>query len=519
MAAPTATVPTISFDAFAPKEMARRAEKAGIAKANLNLATMFALAILAGSFIGLGAEFCTLTLTGINVGFGLSKLLGGIVFSLGLILVVVAGAELFTGNNLMTIAWMSGAVPFKRVLRNWVVVFVGNLVGSVALAGLMFLTRQWALADYGVGATALNLAAGKTALPFMTALARGILCNVLVCLAVWLCFGARSVTDKILAILFPITAFVASGFEHSVANMYFIPFGLMVKGQPDVVAAAGTAPTQLASLTPLGFVNNLVPVTIGNLIGGALMVGVMYWYIYLRDERAVEVKPSVEEVLLSPVQRPLALLPEGKVMVKNEGPAPAVRLSSFHVASGDMFYGEVAEREVFVRDDPETGFHIWGEIAGTGEVANADLGHVLLEYAMTCAAQGDLAQAYRQMDRFGKQLGNRLAVCIMQCTPAETASHRAACALECVLESLDVHFTVEQSAGEVAYTLDLCPLCNKAEKTGLSHVELAHHGLSALIGTLIHALDPELGVDLPAKPTMAQVFALHGPAGAPVAAD
>ena len=201
------------LDALSPKQVAERVQEAGVAKANLNFASMFALAMLAGVFIGLGAEFYTLVITGISISYGLAKLVGGIVFSLGLVLVVVAGAELFTGNNLLTLSWLSGATPFRKVLRNWSVVFVGNLVGSLAFVALMYLTRQWAAADFSVGAVALNISAGKVGLSFGTALVRGALCNLLVCLAVWLCFSARSVADKILAILFPITAFVASGFE------------------------------------------------------------------------------------------------------------------------------------------------------------------------------------------------------------------------------------------------------------------------------------------------------------------
>jgi formate transporter len=507
MATRTGSGPVISFDAFAPLAIAERVEKAGVAKANLNLWTMFALAILAGSFIALGAEFCTLVITGINIGFGLTKLAGGLVFSLGLILVVVAGAELFTGNNLLTMAWLSGAAPFRRVVLNWIVVFIGNLVGSLALAGLMYLTRQWAAADYGVGATAIKIAADKTALPFLTALARGILCNVLVCLAVWLCFGARSVGDKILAIIFPITAFVASGFEHSVANMYFIPYGLMLKDQPQVLAAAGLGAAQLNSLTVMGFAANLLPVTIGNLIGGGIMVGVMYWFIYLRDGHTVETVTRLEAM---PIPRPLALLPEDSAMSTgaSTNQTPAVPLFRFNITSADMFHSEVAQRAIYVRDDPDTGFHIWGEITGGAGVPPADLGAVLLEYAMTCAAHCSLPDAYRQMDTFGKNLGEALAVCIIQGTPAEKGAHRATCGLECVLESLNIAFTIQQSDGRLSYRLDHCPLCDTSERSGLHHVELAHHGLSALCHSLIHSLDPGLDVHLPNKSLAEHVFSL-----------
>jgi formate transporter len=276
----------IRLDAFPPPDMAERAENVGVKKANLDFWSMFTLAVLAGSFIGLGAEFCTLVITDSGLGFGLNKLLGGFVFSLGLILVVIAGAELFTGNNLIVMAWVSGKLTLGQLMRNWVIVYFGNLVGSLGTAMLMYLTRQWAFANYHVGATALSIANGKVNLSFTEGLARGILCNALVCLAVWLCLSGRSVVDKILAILFPITAFVASGFEHSIANMYFIPMGLLLKGESQVVAAAGKVASDLVNLNLQGFVGNLVSVTTGNIFGGGFMVALVYWFIYRRPREA-----------------------------------------------------------------------------------------------------------------------------------------------------------------------------------------------------------------------------------------
>jgi formate transporter len=276
----------VKLDAFPPAEMAERAENVGVKKANLDFWAMFVLAILAGAFIGLGAEFCTLVVTDSGLGFGMNKLLGGLVFSLGLILVVIAGAELFTGNNLIIMAWVNGKLTLGQLMRNWVIVYFGNLVGSVLTVLLMYLTKQWAFANYHVGVTALNTANAKVNLGFSEALARGILCNALVCLAVWLCLSGRSAVDKILAIVFPITAFVASGFEHSVANMYFIPMGLLLKGEEQVVEAAGKVTTDLANLDLLGFLGNLVPVTIGNIFGGGFMVAAVYWFIYLRPKQA-----------------------------------------------------------------------------------------------------------------------------------------------------------------------------------------------------------------------------------------
>ncbi len=277
-----------NVDAYTAPEAAHKAEAVGVTKGKGNTLSTILLGILAGVFIGLGAMFCTLVTTDAGLGFGLTKLLGGLAFCLGLILVVVAGAELFTGNCLMTMAWISGRINLAQLFRNWGLVYFANLAGGLSLAGLMFYTHQWAFDGYGVGANALLIANAKVNLGFGSALARGILCNVLVCLAIWLCFRARTVTGKILSILFPITAFVAAGFEHSIANMYFIPMGILMASQPAVLGAAGVAADSVANLTSAGFIGNLVPVTIGNVIGGGILVGAVYWLAYLRRERATE---------------------------------------------------------------------------------------------------------------------------------------------------------------------------------------------------------------------------------------
>lgn len=274
-----------SLDAYAPQEMAQRVEMVGVKKANLDWATTLALAVLAGAFIALGANFATIVWTDNGLGFGVSRLLGGIVFSLGLILVIVGGAELFTGNNLIAMAWASQKVRTGQLLRNWVLVYAGNFIGAFATAFGIYLARQWTFDKYQVGATMLNIANNKVSLDFVPALVLGIFCNALVCLAVWLCFSARSTTDKILSIVPPIAAFVAVGFEHSIANMYFIPLGIFLRDDPAVLQAANKTAEQLANLTWQGFLwNNLVPVTLGNIIGGAIMVSAVYWFIYLRDE-------------------------------------------------------------------------------------------------------------------------------------------------------------------------------------------------------------------------------------------
>ena len=273
-----------TIDAFTPPEIAEHMENIGVQKAKLDFWSMITLAVLAGFFIGFGAELFTITVTNSGLGYGLNKLVGGLVFSLGLILVVVAGAELFTGNNMIIMAWVSRKLTLGQVMRNWTTVYLGNLLGSLGLVLLMYLSRQWTFADYHVGATALNIANAKVNLSFTEGIVRGMLCNILVCLAIWLCASGRSVIDKILAVIFPITAFVASGFEHSIANMYFIPMGLLLRGDPNVLSAAGVTASDLVNLNFPGFIQNLISVTTGNIFGGGFMVAVVYWFIYRRPE-------------------------------------------------------------------------------------------------------------------------------------------------------------------------------------------------------------------------------------------
>jgi formate/nitrite transporter len=262
--------------------MARRAVDAGAAKARLGLVDTGALAVLAGAFIALGAVFSTVATAGEGMPYGVGQLVAGVTFSLGLILVVVAGAELFTGNNLIAVAWASRAVSTRELVRNWVLVYAGNLVGAVATAALVFASGIHELGGGAVGGRALAVAAAKSDLDFGRAVALGVLCNALVCLAVWLCYSARTVADRILAIVPPIAAFVAAGFEHSVANMYFIPYGLLVREDAAFVAGLGAQP-DLGPLTWGRFVTaNLVPVTIGNVLGGTLLVAAVYWLVYLR---------------------------------------------------------------------------------------------------------------------------------------------------------------------------------------------------------------------------------------------
>lgn len=292
----------IRIDALLPAEMAARAEFLGIRKAEMPFLKMFMLSVLAGAFIALGAIFATtvgagglaITAPAGNVAFntglpyGVTRLLMGLAFCLGLILVVVGGAELFTGNNLIVMAWANGKVTSWALLRNWLIVYLGNFVGSIGTVILMFMAKQYTFGASSVGITALRIGVAKVDLTFLQAIALGILCNALVCLAVWLTYSARSTMDKILAIIFPITAFVAAGFEHSIANMYFVPYALFVKDfDPGFVATVGDRVQGLDLLTWQSFLaNNLIPVTIGNIIGGAVLVAAAYWAIFLRPENS-----------------------------------------------------------------------------------------------------------------------------------------------------------------------------------------------------------------------------------------
>jgi formate transporter len=279
-----------SFDAVLPPQMAAKAEAVGVLKAGLDAVSLFVLAVLAGAFISLGAIFATtVSAGGADLPFGVVRLLAGLAFSLGLVLVIVGGAELFTGNTLIVMAWASRKVSSASVLRNWAIVYAGNFVGAIATAAVMFISGQYMFGNDSVGLAALTIGEAKAGLAFVPAIALGMMCNALVCLAVWLTFSARTTTDRILAIVPPIAAFVAIGFEHSVANMYFLPEALAIRtwAPTEFWAAIGRTPADFPNLTLEGFlVGNLLPVTIGNVIGGAVMVGVVYWFVYLRGHRS-----------------------------------------------------------------------------------------------------------------------------------------------------------------------------------------------------------------------------------------
>jgi formate transporter len=280
----------VSIDTILPSAMALRAESGGIARAAADPLAVFVLSILAGAFISFGAVFATVVGAG-NIGpdaalpYGITRLLIGLVFSVGLILVVVGGAELFTGNNMLVMAWAGGKVTTGAVLANWTIAFAGNFIGAIATAALVFISTQYTFGGGAVGLNALTIANSKSALELVPAFTLGILCNALVCLAVWMCYGARTTIDRVVTIIPPISAFVAAGFEHSIANIYFIPSGLFIKaGAPDTFwAAIGKSPADFPALTFENFIfANLIPVTAGNIVGGSVMVGAVYWFVYLR---------------------------------------------------------------------------------------------------------------------------------------------------------------------------------------------------------------------------------------------
>ncbi len=283
-----------TFDALLPAAMAEKAAQAGVRKAQASFTSLFALGVLAGAFIAIGGMFSTVATAGASgmLPYGVIRTIAGLAFGLGLIMVVVGGAELFTGNTLIVMAFASGKVSLMALLRNWAIVYFSNFVGAVLTAALVFIANHYMAGQGSVGLNILAIGEAKTGLAFVPALAAGILCNTLVCMAVWLCFSARTTTDKILAIIPPITAFVAASFEHSIANMYFIPLALFVKdGAPaafwDLIQKT---PADYPHLTWANFGSSLVPVTIGNIIGGAVMVGLVYWLIYL------SAKPRKESV-------------------------------------------------------------------------------------------------------------------------------------------------------------------------------------------------------------------------------
>ena len=265
-------------DAYAPKEIAAKIENVGVVKAHMAFLPLWMLGMLAGAFIGLGGLFFVIVKSDSSLSFAVSQLLGGLVFCLGLLLVVVAGAELFTGNNLLAMAWADQKITTAQVLRNWFWVCVANFVGAAGLALLVYFSGHTHMNGNQIGQTVLRIALTKQNLPWQEAFLRGVLCNVLVCMAVWMAMGGRSVVDKAVAIVLPITAFVAAGFEHSIANIYILSLALLI--QLFEVDAA------MHSLSVMGMLGNLLPVIVGNLVGGSVLVGGVYHLIYHRQTPA-----------------------------------------------------------------------------------------------------------------------------------------------------------------------------------------------------------------------------------------
>lgn len=286
--APERTRAVYDIDAYSPQKIAARIDAVTAVKAKDTKAATFWLGVNAGVFIALGAQFATLVISDSGLHSGLTAVIAGIVFCLGLILVVVGGAELFTGNCMIFIGYMEKRITTKRIFDHWNISLIGNFVGSLIIVLFMLLSHQFEFYDYMVGGKALLIANKKVNLTFPAAFSKAVLCNAMVCMAVWVCFSARNVADKIMTLVFPIAGFVASGFEHLVANMYFIPMGIFLKGNPEVVAAAEKMvgkTLDLSNLTWKGFfVINQFPVFLGNVFGGVALAGVAFWFIYLRPK-------------------------------------------------------------------------------------------------------------------------------------------------------------------------------------------------------------------------------------------
>jgi formate/nitrite transporter len=267
--------PIFNFNAYSPAEIQESIETVGVKKAAMPILPCFILAVVAGGSIGFGALYYSIVASDADLSFAAIRVIGGMVFSLGLAIVLVGGAELFTGNNLIVMAWASGKISTLAVLRNWAIVYIGNFVGAAGLVVLVLLSHHTDMNGGRIGLTILNTAVAKISPGLVTLFVKGILCNMLVCLGVWLAYAGRSVTDKIVGLILPISAFVAAGFEHCVANMYFLLLAWLL-------TEIGQVPSDFnASLITIpGIIHNLVPVTLGNIVGGAGLVGFVYWLIY-----------------------------------------------------------------------------------------------------------------------------------------------------------------------------------------------------------------------------------------------
>jgi formate transporter len=275
------------FDALLPPQMAERAAEAGVGKATKDPMKSFLLAITAGLHIGIAFIFYTTITTGAgDLPWGLTRFLGGLAFSLGLVLVIITGGELFTSSVLTLVARASGKITWRALFKNWMLVYVGNMLGALFLVGIMLTAKQYMFDGGQVGLNTMHIAQHKLHHDFWQAVALGIMCNVLVCVAVWMTFSGRTLTDKIIVMVLPVAMFVSAGFEHCIANMFQVPMAIGIKNlaSPEFWQAIGSTPAEFADLNLMTFiVNNLIPVTLGNIIGGGVFVGMLYWLIYLRD--------------------------------------------------------------------------------------------------------------------------------------------------------------------------------------------------------------------------------------------
>ena len=284
------TPPIVDTDAYAPQKMADRVAQVAIAKVNLGFLTTLALSILAGVFIALGIQLAMLVTHTATSSYGLNALVGGAVFTMALILIVITGAELFTGNCLIGMSFFARKITGKDLTRNLIIAFIGNFIGALTVVFWIYISAQWTMNNYLLGAKIVIAANDKVNMTMTVAFARGVLCNTLVCLAVWLCFSARNNLDKILSLLWPISCLIACGFEHCVVNMWLIPMGILLKGNRFVIEAAEKVHGGNLDLSNLTFfdgflIDNLFPVVLGNLFGGIILIAGVYWFIYLRPSK------------------------------------------------------------------------------------------------------------------------------------------------------------------------------------------------------------------------------------------
>jgi Formate/nitrite family of transporters len=262
-------------EAYTPQEIEAAVEKLGVKKAHSTVMASLGQAFLAGMYIGFGGLFFCIVLADTTLGFAAQRILGGLVFALGLGLVAVAGAELFTGNCLLTMAWFQGQIKSWEVGKNWVIIWFGNLIGALTLVFLVFMSHHYAMNNGEVGNAVIKLAVSKLTPDFTTIFFKGILCNILVCLGMWMSYAGKSVTDKMIGLVLPVMAFIAAGFEHCIANMYLLPLAYVLVQHGHIPAGLDVSVVTIPMI-----VHNLIPATLGNIVGGGIFVGGVYWFIY-----------------------------------------------------------------------------------------------------------------------------------------------------------------------------------------------------------------------------------------------